>query len=72
MYAPTGNATDEEIEEFYDKLDDTLDKYRSKINFVIEDFNSKVGRKNNIDEIQVGPFGLGDRNLRGERLMHFA
>lgn len=72
-YAPTTNSTEEELEDFYNLLDNTLNKYRSERNFVIGDFNCKVGRKtNNTEEMACGPFGLGIRNERGERLIEFA
>ena len=36
------------------------------------DFNAKVGSRQNDEEKEsVGPFGLGDRNERGEQLVEF-
>ena len=36
VYPPTEASSEEELEEFYDKLDEMIDKYRSHLNFVIE------------------------------------
>ena len=36
------------------------------------DFNAKVGSRQNDEEKEsVGPFGLGDKNERGEQLVEF-
>ena len=71
IYAPTEASTDEEIESFYRELDDTINKYKSQKMFVIGDFNSKVGEKKE-EEKHLGPYGIGIRNKRGDRLVQFA
>ena len=72
VYAPTESSTDEEIEDFYEKLENILVRYKTQTNIIIGDFNSKVGIRTRNDEQCTGPHGLGSRNERGERLIRFA
>ena len=70
VYAPTTEAADQEIEEFYEEVERVLQTTKcNEINIIMGDFNAKIGRgrENNI----VGPFGLGIRNERGDRLVEF-
>ena len=71
-YAPTEASSDEELENFYNDLEQALNQHRSQKNFIIGDMNSKVGTRNHEDEESVGPHGIGIRNKRGERLIQFA
>ena len=58
-YAPTSAAEDEEVERFYEELEEAMNT-RCTYLIVMGDFNAKVGcRKDN--ETFVGPFG-GERN----------
>ena len=67
VYAPTSDHSDEEIEEFYEQLDTAKRQAGSQeIVIVMGDLNAKVGR--GPSGSTVGPFGLGVRNERGERL----
>ena len=74
VYAPTTNHDDEEVEEFYDQLDNIIAKVPKKdILVVLGDWNAKIGP----DTYQhwagtVGKFGLGETNDRGLRLLEFA
>ncbi|XP_049806981.1 uncharacterized protein LOC126249371 [Schistocerca nitens] len=68
IYSPTETSTNEELEDYYEKLDYTLERYRSPINLIIGDFNSKVGSCSNKDKARVGPHVFGIRNKRGERM----
>ena len=43
VYAPTESSTDEETEDFYELLENTLNKYKTQTNMIIGDFNSKIG-----------------------------
>ncbi len=66
VYAPTSENTDDEIETFYEDLDQAKRQCRSQeILLIMGDLNAKVGRgrEGNI----VGPHGLGTRNENGER-----
>uniref|UniRef100_A0A914W9X3 Endonuclease/exonuclease/phosphatase domain-containing protein n=1 Tax=Plectus sambesii TaxID=2011161 RepID=A0A914W9X3_9BILA len=69
VYAPTSAADDEEIERFYNNLEEEINK-RSTDLVIMGDFNAKVGRRQD-DETFIGPFG-GDRNERGKRLAAMA
>ena len=70
VYAPTSNAGEAEVEQFYEDLQD-LEHQKKKKNvlFIIGDWNSKV-------ESQEMPgvtnkFGLGVQNEAGQRLIVF-
>ncbi|KOB79474.1 Endonuclease-reverse transcriptase, partial [Operophtera brumata] len=64
---------DEEVESFYDLLNTACEENRGTWNLVLGDFNAKLGtRQPNDSYPTLGQFGLGDRNVRGTRLIHFA
>ena len=68
IYAPTSAHDDEEVEKFYEDLDFAMKQLKSQdVKIVMGDFNAKVGSLRS-EEI-VGPWGLGDKNERGERLI---
>ncbi|CAG9133292.1 unnamed protein product [Plutella xylostella] len=72
-YAPTSSHSNEEIEDFYDLLNRAYDENKGTWTLVLGDFNAKIGIRNDSDNFDVlGPFGLGDRNERGSRLIQFA
>ena len=63
VYAPTSNAEEAEVEQFYEHLQDLLELIPKKdVLFIIGDWNAKV-------ESQETPqvFGLGIRNEAGQR-----
>ena len=71
VYAPTTNAKEAEIEQFYDDLQDIVELTPKKdVLFIIGDWNTKIGSQ----EIHgvAGKFGLGVKNEVGERLTNFA
>ena len=69
-YAPTQDSTDEEIEEYYEEVENTLKVVKSdEVLIVMGDFNAKIGKER--FEHLVGPHGLGQRNDRGDRLLQF-
>ena len=71
VYGYTSTHEDQEVEDLYNTLSDTLDNCQSGPAFVIGDFNAKVG-KQETGEKAIGKFGLGVRNNRGQMLMEFA
>jgi len=64
-YAPTTDADEQTIEEFYDSLYSNCKS--QEISISMGDFNAKVGCEKHGKT--VGPHGLGMRNERGERLI---
>ena len=72
-YAPTTAAPDEEIDEFYQNLQETIDKVGKRdILIIMGDFNAKVGKETAEEEEKIkGPFGIGQRNERGAKLIEF-
>ena len=67
VYAPTNNAEEAEIEQFYEDLQDLLELIPKKdVLFIIGDWNAKV-ESQEIPEI-TGTFGLGVQNEAEQRL----
>ena len=66
-YAPTSNAEEVEVEQFYEDLLELTPK--KDVLFIIGDWNAKVGSQ----EIPgvTGKFGFGVRNEAGQRLREF-
>ena len=62
VYAPTTNAKEAEVEQFYKDLPNTK-KY---VLFIIGDWNAKVGSQEILGV--TGKFGLGVQNEAGQRL----
>lgn len=70
IYAPTADKQDEEAEELYGQIQEVLRSLKPhEITIILGDFNAKVG-KGRVDDV-AGAFGLGERNGRGELLLHF-
>ena len=70
VYAPTRNAEEAEVEQFYEDLQDLLELMPKKaVLFIIGDWNAKVGSQ----EIPgvTGKFALGAQNEAGQRLIEF-
>ena len=70
VYAPTNNAKEAEVEQFYEDLQDLLQLTPKKdVLFIITDGNAKVGSH----EIPGVPskFGFGVQNEVGQRLTEF-
>jgi hypothetical protein len=73
VYAPTSSSSEEDIEAFYNDIDDTLSKTDKKdIIILTGDWNAKIGCDNTDWKSVMGKYGYGDRNERGERLLEFA
>ena len=69
-YAPTSNAEEAEVEQFYEDLQDLLELTPKKdVLFIIGDWNEKVGSQETPGV--TGKFGLGIQNEAGQRLIEF-
>ena len=69
-YAPTGNAEEAEVEQFYEDLQDLLELTAKKdVLFIMGDWNAKVGSQETPGV--KGKFGLGVQNEEGPRLIEF-
>ena len=65
VYAPTSNAEEAEVEQFYEDLQDLLELTPKKdVLFIIADWNAKVGSQETPGV--TGKFGLGVRNEAGQ------
>ena len=70
VYAPTSNAEEAEVEQFYEDLQDLLELTPPKdVLFIIGDWNAKVGSQETPGV--TGKFSLGIRNKAGQRLIEF-
>ena len=70
VYAPTGNAEEAEVEQFYEDLQNLLELTPKKdVLFIIGDWNTKVGSQETPGV--MGKFGLGVQNEAGQRLEFF-
>ena len=70
-YAPTSNAEEAEVEQFYKDLQDLLELTPKKdVIFIIGDWNAKVGSQETPGV--TTNFGLGIRNEAGKKLIEFS
>ena len=69
-YAPTSNAEEAEIEQFYEGLQDLLELTpRKDVLFIMGDWNAEVGSQETPGV--TGKFDLGIQNEAGQRLIEF-
>ena len=71
VYAPTSDHEDQEVEELYEQIENTLKKV-PKIDLIIiqGDFNAKIGPDAyDVWPGTVGRYGVGETNDRGLRLL---
>ena len=65
VYAPTTNAREADVEQFYEDLQDLLELTSKKdVLFIIGDWNAKVGSQETPGI--TGKFGLGVQNEVGQ------
>ncbi|CAF1392297.1 unnamed protein product [Adineta steineri] len=73
VYAPTSEASMDDMEKFYDNLEEAVANTPKKdILIITGDWNAKVGDNNTGWEPVMGKYGYGTRNERGEQLLEFA
>ena len=71
VYSATTSDSDEDINNFYNDVDETLGK-PNRYTIVMVDFNAQIGKRTNPMETATGKFGLGLRNERGDILVELA
>ena len=70
VYAPTSNAEEAEVEQFYEDLQDLQKlKPQKDVLFFIGNWNAKVGSQETLGV--TGKFGLGVQNEAGQKLIEF-
>ena len=70
IHSPTAARDDNEIDEFYEQVNTAVRYCKShEVNVIMGDWNAKVGSGRDGDV--VGPFGLGDRNDRGNQFVEW-
>ena len=69
-YAPTSNAEEAEVEQFYEDLQELLElTCQNDVLFIMGDQNAKVGSQETPGV--TGKFGLGVQNEAGQKLIKF-
>ena len=70
VYTLTSSAEEDEVEWFYEDIQDLLELTLKKyVLFIIQDWNTKVGSQETHGV--RGKFGLGVQNEAGQRLIEF-
>lgn len=70
VYMPTTAHDEEEVEELYENIEQLIKHTKGDENLIVMgDWNAVVGEGKEGDI--VGQYGLGKRNIRGERLIEF-
>ena len=65
VYAPTSNAEEAEVKQFYEELQDLLGLIpKEDVLFIVGDWNAKVGSQETPGV--TGKFGLGVQNEAGQ------
>lgn len=71
VYMPTTDYADDEIEDMYERLEELMGSEKQNSYLILMgDWNASVGEGREGE--CVGPFGLGKRNGRGEKLVEFS
>ena len=72
VYAPTSAYSDEVVEGMYEEINELMDQVTTQYTIVMGDFNAKIGMRKQGENSIMGPYGIGERNERGDRLVEFA
>jgi hypothetical protein len=67
LYAPTSASEDDDIEDFYELVDEVMARGKATYNIIMGDFNAKLGKRKDGERF-IGPHRLHERNERGERM----
>lgn len=70
-YAPTSTHDDEEVEVFYEDVAKAMEDNRAHYQYIVGDFNAKLGKREEESEISIGNFSHDQRNERGDTLLNF-
>nr|XP_022322883.1 craniofacial development protein 2-like [Crassostrea virginica] len=71
-YAPTNDADEEDTDNFYERLQLTLNNTPKRdIKIVMGDLNAKIGNNNKNRERIMGKHGIGEMNENGLKLVEF-
>ena len=71
-YAPVSTASDEEWQDYYERLQECIDRRRPQdILLIGSDCNSSIGTSLSKESTVVGSFGLQHMNQSGRRLINF-
>lgn len=70
VYGPNDNGKAEEKDNFWMKLQETVETSKGKI-LILGDFNSRVGNNNEGIEEIMGIFGEQEKNNNGDRMIDF-
>ena len=70
VYAPTTDAEEAEVDQFYEDLEDLLELTpKTDVLFIIRDWNPKGGIQDTPGV--TGKFGLGEQNEAGQKITEF-
>lgn len=72
IYAPIAESPKNDIDEFYNKLQNQIDMIdKNDVLLIMGDWNAKVGTDHDTWCDNIGKYGFGNANERGERLLEF-
>ena len=70
FYAPTSNAVEAEVEQFYEDLQDLLElTCQKEVLFIIGDWNAKVGSRNIWSNRQIWPWYTKRSRAKANRVL---
>ena len=69
VYMPTTEYGDEDVDRVYENINSAIEEEENCCKIIMGDWNAVVGE--GMDGKEVGRYGLGKRNKRGDRLVEF-
>ena len=57
-YAPTSTHDNEEVEAFYEDVEKAIGENRSHYQYIVGDFNAKLGKREEENEVSIGNFSF--------------